>query len=98
MSVAGLLRRGNYLWCLCCRYSTQAVQSVAVNPGDAEVQSLLVNLAGLDLHKVMARRKEPLLVPHYQLMTLEQLQEVDSFSCYRVLCGRNPIPCFQCLT
>lgn len=50
---------------------------VAVNPNHPEVQSLLGKLTGLDLNKVMARRKEPLVVPHYQLMTLEQLQNVS---------------------
>ena len=68
--------RGGLL-CRCCRYSTYVSEPVAVEPDNAEVQALLLNLAGLDLHKVMARRKEPLLIPHYKLMTLEQLQEVS---------------------
>ena len=49
---------------------------VAVTPDNPDVLALLNNLAGLDLNKVMARRKESLIVPRYQLMTLEQLQEV----------------------
>lgn len=50
---------------------------VAVTPDSPDVLVLLNNLAGLDLNKVMARRKEPLVVPRYQLMTLEQLQDVS---------------------
>lgn len=50
--------------------------SVAIEPDDAKVQRLLNNLAGLELKKVMIKRKEPLIPPHYQLMTLEQLQQV----------------------
>lgn len=50
----------------------------AVEPDHSEVQALLNTLAGLDLNKVMARRKEPLVVPHYQLMSLEQLQQVNT--------------------
>ena len=57
-------------------YRHCSTRTVAVKPDDAQVKTLLASLAGLDLHKVMARRKEPLLVPHYKLMTLEQLQEV----------------------
>lgn len=56
----------------------QARLHTAVKPSDPKVQALLSNLAGLDLTKLMARRQEPLIVPHYKLMTLEELQEVSS--------------------
>lgn len=49
---------------------------MAVKPDHPRVQELLNNMSGLDLSKVMAARKEPLVVPHYQLLTLEELQKV----------------------
>lgn len=49
---------------------------MTVSPEEPEVQALLNSLTGVDLYKVMARRREPLLVPHYKLMNMEQLQEV----------------------
>lgn len=52
-------------------------QVVAVDPSHPQAKSLLNNLGGLNLNKVMERRKEPLLVPYYKLMTLEQLEEVN---------------------
>lgn len=51
--------------------------AVAVEPNNPEVLRILNSLAGLDLNRVMAKRREPLVVPHYQLMTLEQLQQVQ---------------------
>ena len=57
--------------------SNQPNTSTAVKPDHPEVQRLLNSLAGLDLDRVMAKRREPLVVPHYQLMTLEQLKQVS---------------------
>ena len=51
-------------------------QSSVVGADHPQIQSLLKSLCGLQLSKVMARRKEPLVVPRYQLMTFEQLQQV----------------------
>lgn len=54
--------------------------TVAVEPDNPEIVAILNSLAGLNLDRVMAKRREPLVVPHYQLMTLEQLQEVSGLS------------------
>lgn len=56
--------------------------AVAVEPNNPEVLRILNSLAGLDLNRVMAKRREPLVVPHYQLMTLEQLQQVRGLFVY----------------
>ena len=51
--------------------------SSSVFPSDPRAQLLLNNLAGLDVEKVLPRRKEPLVVPRYKLMTLDELDEVS---------------------
>lgn len=43
---------------------------------DDRVQKLLSKLTGTDFDRVFAPRAEPLAVPHYKLMTLEQLKQV----------------------
>ena len=52
---------------------------MGINPGDPKVMSLLNNLVELDLDKGIIKRVEPLVLPHYKLMTLEQLQEVSEY-------------------
>ena len=49
---------------------------VSVKPDDPAVSTLLNSLGGIKLSQVMATRKELLVVPHYQLMTFDQLQQV----------------------
>ena len=53
--------------------------AVAIESGNPEVLRLLTKLSGLNLDRVMAKRREPLVVPHYQLMTLEELEHVGLF-------------------
>jgi hypothetical protein len=79
----GLLRK------LCT--SSSSNPAVAVAPDDPEVLRLLNSMAGLDLNRVMAKRREALVVPHYQLMTLEQLQQVSLFIvCIKMTCVALP--------
>lgn len=49
---------------------------VGVEPTDERVQELMLRMTGMDFDKVFAPRKEPLLLPKYKLMTLEELEKV----------------------
>lgn len=63
----------------------QAIRSCSVDADNPQAQSLLKSLCGLQLNKVMARRKEPLVVPRYQLMTFEQLELVRTVARFGVV-------------
>lgn len=58
---------------------------VAIEPDNPQVLRLLSRLSGLDLDKVMAKRREPLVVPHYQLMSLEELEQVSLLAVFVIV-------------
>lgn len=43
---------------------------------DERVCELLSRVSGMDMDVIFSPRKEPLIPPHYQLMTRDQLKEV----------------------
>ena len=43
---------------------------------DDRVQELLLRMTGMDLDRVFATRKEPLMTPHFRLMSEAQLKRV----------------------
>ena len=49
---------------------------MAVEATDPRVQELLNSLAIPDVSKVLGSKVEPLRVPHYKLLTLEELEKV----------------------
>lgn len=57
--------------CLCSR-------QVAASAQDKQVQKLLSRMTGLDLDKVFAPRKEPLVLPRYRLMNKAQLEKAHT--------------------
>ena len=66
--------------------SVQASSSPAVHVQDERVQTLLSQLTGLDLDKVFTPRKEPLQLPTYKLMTMEELEKVKFSSYFVYMC------------
>lgn len=50
---------------------------MSVDPGDPAVQQLLDSLAIPDVPKVLKTKIEPLRVPYYKLLTLEELEKVS---------------------
>ncbi|XP_064382419.1 small ribosomal subunit protein mS22-like isoform X2 [Halichondria panicea] len=59
-----------------CR--TFCTQEFPVGPNDERVQELLLRMTGMDFDKVFAAKKEPLKLPQYRLMTMEELKEVHA--------------------
>ena len=47
-----------------------------MGPDDERVQELILRMTGMDFDRVFAPRKEPLSLPKYKLMTLEELEKV----------------------
>ena len=49
---------------------------VSVCPDDSRVQELILRMTGMDFDKVFTPHREPLSLPKYKLMTLEELKKV----------------------
>ena len=93
-----LLRRQCWVWSrrLCSEQPDPPPRRTrpSVSVQDERVQALLSQLTGMDLDKVFAARKEPLMPPTYKLLTLEELEKVETSVFVEIVC----MMCDICLT
>ncbi len=76
-----------FSYCLCVKTSTTYARCTfcqmylclqfPVSSEDERVQDLLARMTGMDFEKVFAPKKEPLKLPKYKLMSMEELEEVS---------------------
>ncbi len=70
----------------------RSFSSVAVNASNPEVLERLNSLAVVDVSKVFKAKVEPLHVPYYKLLTLEELEKVSSSSKLKSAIVYDPLP------